>query len=250
MARNPDLKTVDNFASTIDSDEKVMSSSNGGSQLYGHEDHFHVVNSDEETSTTVASGAKKKKKRIVKGTEKEQKEKAKTDIPAIESAVEGEKTVNLEKKAQQVEAMEQELASMQTKYNELDEKLKEYGNLHISEEDLHKLCAAFWFRMQSTGGVVTIIEEINMAAAEYRGHGVAVVGLKRLKSEKPIKGKWFKQFLKKIPKKTMHEALVKALTKLSIEQLLLWESLCRALAKMSVPGDVGGFPTDTPTVLA
>ncbi|CAI9094451.1 OLC1v1030195C1 [Oldenlandia corymbosa var. corymbosa] len=125
------------------------------------------------------------------------------------------KKVALEEKAQQVEAKEQELASVQAKYNELDEKLKEYGNLNISKEDLHKWCAASWFRMLSTGGMAAVIEEMNMAATEYGGHAVAVAGLKRLKSEKPVKAKWFKQFLKESLKKTMHEALVKALTKLS-----------------------------------
>ncbi|CAI9106704.1 OLC1v1005917C1 [Oldenlandia corymbosa var. corymbosa] len=113
--------------------------------------------------------------------------------------------VALEKKAQQVEVKEQELASVQAKYNELDKKLKEYGNLHISK-DLPKWCAAFWFRMLSTGEMAAVIEEINMAATKYGGHGVAVAGLKSF--------------------------------------------LCGALAKMSIPGDVGAFLSDIAAVLA
>ncbi|CAI9090508.1 OLC1v1025290C1 [Oldenlandia corymbosa var. corymbosa] len=241
----------------------VMSSSNAGSQLYGDEDPFHVVNSDEETSTTVAAEAKKKRNRNVKVG----------DLPTIECplleefAAQVTETDNLRlisaasmaylmrsremrKELVQARAERDQLLIEKAKYNELDEKLKEYGNMHISKEDLHKWSAAFWFKMLSTGGMAAVIKEINMAATEYGGHGVAVAGLRRIKSEKPIKAKWFKQFLKKNSKKPMHEALVKAITNLSIEQLLLWELLCMALARMSVPGDVGAFLGDTATVLA
>ncbi|CAI9117442.1 OLC1v1018838C1 [Oldenlandia corymbosa var. corymbosa] len=44
----------------------------------------------------------------------------------------------LEEKNQQIQAKEQELASVQGRYIELDEKLRAFADLHISREDLHK----------------------------------------------------------------------------------------------------------------
>ncbi|CAI9094682.1 OLC1v1030460C1 [Oldenlandia corymbosa var. corymbosa] len=49
---------------------------------------------------------------------------------------------------------------------------------------------------------------------------------------------------------TMHDAMVKVLTKLSIEQLPLWEALSGAVAKMNSPSDISSFPGDAPTILA
>ncbi|CAI9104113.1 OLC1v1002726C1 [Oldenlandia corymbosa var. corymbosa] len=92
------------------------------------------------------------------------------------------------------------------------------------------------------------IEEVNMAATKYGAYKVAVAGLKRLNRDRPIKAKWFKYFLKENPKKAMHEALVNVLTKLSIEQLPLWEPLCGALAKMGTPEKITTFPSDLATV--
>ncbi|CAI9103319.1 OLC1v1001782C1 [Oldenlandia corymbosa var. corymbosa] len=80
--------------------------------------------------------------------------------------------------------------------------------------------------------------------------GEAVVGLKRLSGDRPIKAKWFKQFLKESPKETVYEALVKVLTKLSSEQLPLWEVLCKALVKMGTPEDMAMFPGDPAIVLS
>ncbi|CAI9114740.1 OLC1v1015528C1 [Oldenlandia corymbosa var. corymbosa] len=74
--------------------------------------------------------------------------------------------VVLEEKSQQVQAKEQELASMQTKYNELEEQLKGYANLHISKEELHKWCVAFMYRMLSTGGMAAAIKEVNLVATK------------------------------------------------------------------------------------
>ncbi|CAI9102258.1 OLC1v1000499C1 [Oldenlandia corymbosa var. corymbosa] len=99
-------------------------------------------------------------------------------------------------------------------------------------------------------GMAVAIEEVNLAATEYRAHKLAVAGLKRLNGDRPIKAKWFKQFLKESPKKTMYEALVKVLTKLSGERLSLWEALCKTLVKMGTPEDMAMFPGDPATVLS
>ncbi|CAI9099055.1 OLC1v1035816C1 [Oldenlandia corymbosa var. corymbosa] len=207
------------------------------SQLYGDEDLFPIVNSDEEESTAIAAGTKKKRKRLVKISEKEKKKKA--DVLSSKSTAQGENTMPPE-----------ELASVQARYNELDEKLRAFADLHISREDLHKWCTAFWFRMLSSGGMAVAIEEVNLAATEYGSHRVAVAGLKRLSRDRPIKAKWFKQFLEKSPRKTMYDALVKVLTKLSSEQLPLWEVLCDALVKMGSPEDMAVFPGDPAIVLS
>ncbi|CAI9113805.1 OLC1v1014485C1 [Oldenlandia corymbosa var. corymbosa] len=122
--------------------------------------------------------------------------------------------VTLEEKARQVQVKEAEIAEVQAKYNELDEKMKSFASLHISKEELHQ-----WW-------------------------------LKRLDQDRPIKAKWFKQLLMKDSKKTMHEAMVKVLTRLSLEQLPLWGALTGAMTKMSSPVEIASFPGDVPVVLA
>ncbi|CAI9099052.1 OLC1v1035813C1 [Oldenlandia corymbosa var. corymbosa] len=126
--------------------------------------------------------------------------------------------VTLEEKSQKIEAMEQELASVQARI--------------------------------STNGIVAAIEEVNIAATKYGAHKVAVAGLERLNGDRPIKAKWLKQFLRESPKKTMHEALENVLTKLNIEQLPLLKSLCGALAKVRTPKEITTFPGDLATVLS
>ncbi|CAI9109067.1 OLC1v1008806C1 [Oldenlandia corymbosa var. corymbosa] len=85
-------------------------------------------------------------------------------------------------------------------------------------------------RMLSSGGMITTVEEINIASMAYGGHAVAVEGLK---SEKPIKAKWLKQFLKENPKKTTYEALVRGLCKLTTGQLPLGPGEESAVTKVS-----------------
>ncbi|CAI9109140.1 OLC1v1008902C1 [Oldenlandia corymbosa var. corymbosa] len=115
----------------------------------------------------------------------------------------------LEEKSRQVLGIKQELAAVQVKFNEFEEQLKGYANLYISKEDLHKWCVAFIYRMMSTGGMAAAIEEVNLIATKCGAHRVALAGLKRLRDDRPIKAKWFKQLLIPEPKKTMHEAMVK-----------------------------------------
>ncbi|CAI9115460.1 OLC1v1016364C1 [Oldenlandia corymbosa var. corymbosa] len=52
------------------------------------------------------------------------------------------------------------------------------------------------------------------------------------------------------PKKTMHEAMVKVLTRLSLEQLPLWGALTGAMPKMSSPAEIASFLGNIPAVLA
>ncbi|CAI9112688.1 OLC1v1013163C1 [Oldenlandia corymbosa var. corymbosa] len=94
------------------------------------------------------------------------------------------------------------------------------------------------------------LEEMNLVATKCGVHRVGVAGLKRLDQDRPIKAKWFKQLLIKDSKKTMHEVMVKVLTKLSPEQLPLWEALTGALAQMRSPADIASFPSDVPAILA
>ncbi|CAI9112262.1 OLC1v1012682C1 [Oldenlandia corymbosa var. corymbosa] len=128
--------------------------------------------------------------------------------------------------------------------------MKSFASLHISKEELHQWCAAFMYKMLSIGGMAAALEEMTLVATKCGAHRVGVAGLKRLDQDRPINAKWFKQVLMKDPKKTMHEAIVKVLTKLSLEQLPLWEALTGALAKMSSPADIASFPCDVPTILA
>ncbi|CAI9108451.1 OLC1v1008040C1 [Oldenlandia corymbosa var. corymbosa] len=120
--------------------------------------------------------------------------------------------VTLEEKVRQVQAKEAEIVEVQAKYDELDEKMKSFASLHISNEELHQWCTAFMYRMMSTGGMVAALEED--------------------------------------PKKTMHEAMVKVLTRLSLEQLPLWGALTGAIPKMSSLAEIASFPSDVPAVLA
>ncbi|CAI9090101.1 OLC1v1024792C1 [Oldenlandia corymbosa var. corymbosa] len=158
--------------------------------------------------------------------------------------------VTLEEKVRQVQAKEAEIVEVQAKYDELDEKMKSFAGLHISKEELHQWCSAFMYRMMSTGGMAAALEEVSLVATKCGAQRVGVAGLKRLDQDRLIKAKWFKQLLMKDPKKTMHEAMVKVLTRLSLEQLPLWGALIGAMPKMSSPAEIASFPGDVPAVLA
>ncbi|CAI9112046.1 OLC1v1012417C1 [Oldenlandia corymbosa var. corymbosa] len=147
-------------------------------------------------------------------------------------------------------AKEAEIIEVQAKYDELDEKMKSFASLHISKEELHQWCTVFMYRMMSTGGMAAALEEMNLVVTKCGAYRVGVAGLKRLDQDRPIKAKWFKQLLMKDPKKTMHEAMVKVLTRLSLEQLPLWGALTGAMSKMSSPAQIASFPGNVPAVLA
>ncbi|CAI9112962.1 OLC1v1013477C1 [Oldenlandia corymbosa var. corymbosa] len=158
--------------------------------------------------------------------------------------------VTLEEKVCQVQAKEAEIVEMQDKYDELNEKMKSFASLHISKEELHQWCTAFMYKMMSTGEMTAALEEVNLVATKCSVHRVGVAGLRRLDQDRPIKAKWFKQLLMMDPKKTMHEAMVKVLTRLSLEQLPLWGALTGGMSKMSSPAEVASFPGDVPAILA
>ncbi|CAI9109068.1 OLC1v1008807C1 [Oldenlandia corymbosa var. corymbosa] len=158
--------------------------------------------------------------------------------------------VTLEEKVRQVQAKEAEIVEVLAKYDELDEKMKSFAGLHISKEELHQWCTAFMYRMMSTGGMAAALEEVNLVATKCGAHRVGVAGLRMLDQDRPIKAKWFKQLLMKDSKKTMYEAMVKVLTRLSLEQLPLWGALTCAMPKMSSPTEIASFPGDVPAVLA
>ncbi|CAI9112782.1 OLC1v1013275C1 [Oldenlandia corymbosa var. corymbosa] len=252
-----------------------MSSSNAGSQLFGDEDPFVIVNSDEDVTVT-AGPQKKKKKRIVKVGDRAKSKKAKTDASSKETTQPGIETVPLatesvqkpvpeagpsivppvaekgkgplegeaivlppqlfeggpsvvvhtfsnpssiecpilEEFAAQLNevdslrlAKEAEIVEVQGKYDELDEKMKSFGSLNISKEELHQWCTVFMNKMMSIGGMAVTLEEMNLVATKCGAHRVGMEGLKRLDQERPIKAKWFKQLLMKDPKKTMDEAM-------------------------------------------
>ncbi|CAI9102497.1 OLC1v1000778C1 [Oldenlandia corymbosa var. corymbosa] len=257
---------------------KVMSSSNAGSRLFGDEDPFTIVNSDEDVTITAAP--QKKKKRIVKIRDRAKSKKARTDAPSKEATppdkhgldgllgaadenarrpgrgpiLEGDEAlfevVTLEEKARQVQGKEAEIALVQAKYDELDKKMKSFASFHISKEELHQWCVAFMYKTLSIEGMAAALEEMNLVATKCGAYPVGVAGLRRLDQERPIKAKWFKQLLIKYPKKTMHEAMVKVLTRLNLEQLPLWEALTGTLPKMSSPADIALFPGDVPTIFA
>ncbi|CAI9118041.1 OLC1v1019546C1 [Oldenlandia corymbosa var. corymbosa] len=158
--------------------------------------------------------------------------------------------VTLEEKTRQVQVKEVEIVEVQAKYDELEENMRSFASLHISKEELHQWCTAFMSKMMCTGGMEVALEEMNLVATKCGAHRVGVPGLKRFDQDRPIKAKWFKQLLMKDPKKTMHEAMVKVLTRLSLEQLPLWGTLTGAMAKMSSPAEIASFPGDVPAVLA
>ncbi|CAI9114862.1 OLC1v1015672C1 [Oldenlandia corymbosa var. corymbosa] len=158
--------------------------------------------------------------------------------------------VTLEEKARQVQAKEAEIAMVQAKYDELDEKMKSFASLHISKEELHQWCTAFMYKMLPIGGMAVALEEMNLVATKCGAHRVGMAVLRRLDQDRPIKAKWFKQLLMKDPKKTMHEAMVKVLINLSLEHLHLWEALTGAMAKMSSPAEIASFPGGVPAILA
>ncbi|CAI9095189.1 OLC1v1031073C1 [Oldenlandia corymbosa var. corymbosa] len=192
-----------------------MLSSNARSQLYGDEDPFPVVNSEEEMSTSLAAETKKKKKRLVKGSEKEPRKKAKADVLVTKSAVEEGKIVPPVTEKPNVPPMESGPSNKSPAKDKGKGPLKEeeiilpshlfvggptvavhaFGDppkgecplleefaAQLTKSDSVRLCAAFLFRMLSTGGMVVVIDEMNMAITEYGGHGVAVASLKRLKT--------------------------------------------------------------------
>ncbi|CAI9108363.1 OLC1v1007936C1 [Oldenlandia corymbosa var. corymbosa] len=68
-------------------------------------------------------------------------------------------------------------------------------------------------RRRGRRGMATALEEMNLVATKCGAHRVGVAGLRRLDQDRPIKAKWFKLLLIKDPKKTMHEAMVKVLTR-------------------------------------
>ncbi|CAI9114900.1 OLC1v1015718C1 [Oldenlandia corymbosa var. corymbosa] len=84
--------------------------------------------------------------------------------------------VTLEEKARQVRAKEAEIASVQAKYDELDEKMKSFASLHISKEELHQWCAAFMYKMLYTGGMAVTLEEMNLVATKCGAHREALSG--------------------------------------------------------------------------
>ncbi|CAI9094734.1 OLC1v1030521C1 [Oldenlandia corymbosa var. corymbosa] len=220
---------------------KVMSSSNAGSRLFGDEDPFVIVNLDEDVTMSAASMAYLVQLRKLR--EDLATAWAKRDEALFE-------VVTLEEKARQVHTKEAEIVKVQAKYDEVDEKMKSFASLHISKEELHQWCTAFRYKMMSTGGMAAALEEMNLVATKCGAHRVGMAGLKRLDQDRPIKAKWFKQFLVKDPKKTMHEAMVKVLTRLSLEQLPLWAALTGAMSKMSSPAEIASFPGDVPAFLA
>ncbi|CAI9089937.1 OLC1v1024590C1 [Oldenlandia corymbosa var. corymbosa] len=224
---------------------------------------------DEEMSTTKAMGVqKKKKKRVMKDSEKEPKKRSKTDIPITKSAAQGEKTIPpVIERARVAEesgpskkpsAMDKCKGPLEGEATIMPSHLFEGGPtmaVHTFGEPPiidYPLLEELIAQLTETDSVrlIMAIEEVNMAATQYRGHGVAVAGLKRLKGNRPIKAKWFKQFLRENLKKIMHEALVKVLTKLRVKQVPLWEALCGSLAKMSTPEDITTFPGDSATILS
>ncbi|CAI9109330.1 OLC1v1009134C1 [Oldenlandia corymbosa var. corymbosa] len=250
--------------------DTVMSSSNAGSRLFGDEDPFVIVNSDEDITVTAAP-QKKKKKRIVKEFAAQLNEadslrlmsaasmaylvqlrKLREDLAAARAERDEAlfEVVTLEEKVRQVQAKEAEIVEVHAKYDELDEKMKSFAGLHISKEELHQWCTAFMYRMMSTGGMAAALEEVNLVATKCGAHRVGVAGLRRLDQDRPIKATWFKQLLMKDPKKTMHKAMVKVLTRLSLEQLPLWGALTGAMPKMSSPAEIASFTGDVPAVLA
>ncbi|CAI9089934.1 OLC1v1024587C1 [Oldenlandia corymbosa var. corymbosa] len=213
-------------------------------------------NQDDDVTITAAP-RKKKNKRIVKISAASmaylvQLRKLREDLVAARSERDEAlfKVVILKEKARQVQAKEAEIALVQAKYDELDEKMKSFASLHISKEELHQWCVAFMYKMLSTGGMAAALEEMNLVATKCGTHRVGVAGLRKLDQDRPIKAKWFKQLLMKDPKKTMHEAMVKVLTRLNLDQLPLWEAVTGALPKMSSPADIASFPGDIPAILA
>ncbi|CAI9090311.1 OLC1v1025060C3 [Oldenlandia corymbosa var. corymbosa] len=86
---------------------------------------------------------------------------------AKEKEMEHEKAVREEifqKEQLLLTAKEKELASLQARYNELDTKMKEFRDLHISKVDLDKCFVAFLFRVLQTGGMANIVAKINETA--------------------------------------------------------------------------------------
>ncbi|CAI9102554.1 OLC1v1000843C1 [Oldenlandia corymbosa var. corymbosa] len=216
---------LEEFATKLnetDSIRLVMSSSNAGSRLFGDEDPFPIVNSDEEvTATAEFDEDLKKLEKFSKLVRWDTLQYFTPVIPVEEEEKENLVEIPLE-------------APLETPIEE-----KKGGPaqvvccLHVQDDV-----------------VAAAIEEVNLVVPKCGAHRVAVAGLKRLRDDRPIKAKWFNQLLIPEPKKTMHEAMVKVLTKLSIEQLPLWEALTGAMAKMNSPSDIVSFPGDASTIFA
>ncbi|CAI9102764.1 OLC1v1001084C1 [Oldenlandia corymbosa var. corymbosa] len=191
----------------------VMSSSNAGSRLYGDEDPFPIINSDEDVSTT-AGAQEKFVPQTVKETCLPPMETRPSSVPPVaykgKNPLEGE-AVTLP--SQMFEGGPTVVVHTFGNPPTIECPILEEFAAQLNETDSVRLA-----KMISTDGMAAAIEEVNMAVTN--------------------------------PKKVMHEALVNVLTKLSAEQLLLWESLSGALIKMGTPEEIAMFPGDTPTVLS
>ncbi|CAI9094462.1 OLC1v1030207C1 [Oldenlandia corymbosa var. corymbosa] len=186
MVRNSEGKTVLDFVSTIDSVDKVMSSSNAGSRLFAVRGWSFATQLNEADSLRLISAASTAYLvQLRKFREDLATARAERDEVLFE-------VVTLEEKERQVQVKEAEIVEVQVKYNELEEKMRLFASLQISKEELHQ-----WS-----------LEEMNLVAPKCGAYRVGVVGLKRLDQDRPIKAKWFKQLLLKDPKKTMHEAMI------------------------------------------
>ncbi|CAI9094663.1 OLC1v1030441C1 [Oldenlandia corymbosa var. corymbosa] len=198
-----------------------MSSSNATSRLYGDEDPFPVVNSDEEASTTLAAGAKKKKKRIMKGCIKESKKKAKADVHITEPAMQGEKVVPPMAEKTTVPPMDPEPSN---KPPAMDK----------DECDLDRLLDALKeMRLELVQARTKRDQALIEKDAIYGWNGRSYRGV--------LEGESQEDHARGVGKSSY---------KLSIEQLLLWESLCGALAKMCTPENITMFPGDLAIVLS
>ncbi|CAI9089670.1 OLC1v1024288C1 [Oldenlandia corymbosa var. corymbosa] len=255
MARNPDLKTIKDFASTIDSGEKNYRETNGFEAI---KDDW--TDEDREKIEELAEDLKKLEKysKVVKWSDMQHYIPAipveeKEIINVLDIPVEEKKDEHchdeLYKTLERLEARTRQNPSQER--SGLDQEDGPRGEKPAVAIQGAGLCPRPNMRkMLPTGGMAAIVEEINKAAVEYGCHGVAIASLKRLNENRPIKAKWFKQFLKENPKKAMHEALMKSLSKLNVEQLPLWEPLCGALAKMGGPEDISSFLGDLATILS
>ncbi|CAI9112404.1 OLC1v1012852C1 [Oldenlandia corymbosa var. corymbosa] len=125
-----------------------------------------------------------------------------------EKAIYDEASDNARNKEQLIRAAkEEELATAQAMYRDLEAKLKEYGETHIPKAELQEWMTAFWARMMPTGGMANVMVGISEAAIALGGHGMAVAALERMESGKPVNAGWLQQFVKPHPRKTLREAM-------------------------------------------
>ncbi|CAI9102841.1 OLC1v1001189C1 [Oldenlandia corymbosa var. corymbosa] len=146
-------------------------------------------------------------------------------------------------------AREEELATVQAMYREIEAKLTEYRESHIPKSDLQGWLTAFWARMMPTGGLASILVGISNDAKALGGHGVAVAALERMESGRTINVGWLQQFIRPHPKKTLHKAIKNGLQQLSDGQHPLFGPLCNAVAQMGSPTEIASFEGDALTVL-